>query len=61
LEEEVFFQCPHCWQQISMVFDSTAGSQTYVEDCEICCGPIKVSYSVSENGELSIQSATAEL
>jgi hypothetical protein len=24
--------------------------QTYVEDCEVCCGPIEVSYALSDEG-----------
>ncbi|MGB1451279.1 MAG: CPXCG motif-containing cysteine-rich protein [Marinirhabdus sp.] len=48
--EEHFFQCPYCWQQISMLLDPSA-SQTYVEDCEVCCNPIGVSVGF-KGGEL---------
>ena len=44
---EYFFTCPYCWQQISMVLDTSAGDQTYIEDCEVCCKPIEVHYTVS--------------
>ncbi|WP_090754621.1 CPXCG motif-containing cysteine-rich protein [Nonlabens sp. Hel1_33_55] len=47
---EYFFSCPHCWQEISMLLDP-AYSQTYVEDCEVCCNPIEVSVSF-DDGEL---------
>jgi transcription elongation factor Elf1 len=43
---EHFFTCPYCWQTISMVLDVSVGEQTYVEDCEVCCQPIEVSYEV---------------
>lgn len=39
---EHFFQCPHCWEEISMLLDSSIASQTYVEDCEVCCNPIEI-------------------
>ncbi len=39
--EEHFFQCPYCWEEISMLLDPSQ-SQTYVEDCEICCNPIEI-------------------
>jgi hypothetical protein len=39
--EEHFFQCPYCWEDISMLLDPSV-SQTYVEDCEICCNPIEI-------------------
>ncbi len=39
---EHFFQCPYCWEEISMLLDSSVPFQTYVEDCEVCCNPIQV-------------------
>ncbi|MEJ7607323.1 MAG: CPXCG motif-containing cysteine-rich protein [Bryobacteraceae bacterium] len=35
-----------------MVLDLSVKSQTYVEDCEVCCNPIEVRYSAA-NDELS--------
>lgn len=40
--EEHFFQCPYCWEHISMLLDSSVSEQTFIEDCEICCNPIEV-------------------
>jgi transcription elongation factor Elf1 len=48
--EEYFFTCPHCWQEISMLLDPSV-SQTYIEDCEVCCNPIEVQVEV-EQGEI---------
>ena len=39
---EQFFQCPYCWEEISMLLDTSVPSQTYVEDCEVCCNPIEI-------------------
>jgi hypothetical protein len=36
-----------------MVLDISAGSQTYVEDCEICCKPIEIRYSIEEDSVTS--------
>lgn len=47
---EHFFQCPYCWKEISMLLDPSA-SQTYIEDCEVCCNPIEIDV-VFENSEL---------
>ena len=41
---EHFFQCPYCWEEISMLLDTSLGHVEYVEDCEICCNPINVVY-----------------
>lgn len=40
--EDHFFQCPYCWETISMLFDSSVDKQDYIEDCEVCCNPIKI-------------------
>lgn len=39
---EHFFQCPYCWEEISMLLDNSVSKQTYVEDCEVCCNPIQI-------------------
>ena len=31
-----------------MVLDLSVSGQTYVEDCEVCCHPIEVRYTVEE-------------
>lgn len=47
---EHFFQCPYCWEEISVLLDPSV-SQSYVEDCEVCCNPIDISVEF-ESGEL---------
>jgi len=49
--EEHFFQCVYCWEQISMLFDSSIAHQIYIEDCEVCCNPLEI-HTVFNNGEL---------
>jgi transcription elongation factor Elf1 len=44
MEIEHFFICPYCWQNISMILDLSVEKQTYIEDCEVCCRPIQISY-----------------
>jgi len=48
---EHHFQCPYCWQDISMLLDPSVGNQTYIEDCEVCCNPIQLRV-VFQNEEL---------
>lgn len=50
--EEYFFQCPYCWEEISMLIDVSLESQCYIEDCEICCNPIEISVT-TDNLEIS--------
>ena len=48
---EHFFQCPYCWEDISMLLDSSLVSTEYIEDCEVCCNPINIVYGF-ENQDL---------
>jgi transcription elongation factor Elf1 len=45
---EHFFTCPYCGEEISMVLDMSVSSQTYVEDCEVCCRPIEIRYAIED-------------
>lgn len=40
-----------------MVFEIYHGKQSYIEDCEVCCNPIQISYSSDGEG---IQDFSAE-
>ena len=44
-EIEHAFHCPYCLAPITMLLDPSVEQQTYVEDCEVCCSPIEVSYA----------------
>lgn len=54
---EHFFQCPHCWEEISFLLDSSERALNYIEDCEVCCNPIEI-HTVFENNELQSFIAT---
>ncbi|WP_298902445.1 CPXCG motif-containing cysteine-rich protein [uncultured Psychroserpens sp.] len=49
---EQFFQCPYCWESISMLIDVSQSQQRYIEDCEVCCNPIQVQIT-TENQEIT--------
>ena len=52
LETTAEVACPHCGETITLFLDLSIESQTYIEDCSVCCQPMSVSYAV-ENGELA--------
>ncbi|HLA96262.1 MAG TPA: CPXCG motif-containing cysteine-rich protein [Pyrinomonadaceae bacterium] len=52
MEIEHFFTCPYCWEDISFVIDLSVEQQTYIEDCEVCCRPIQITYS-TDGGDLA--------
>ena len=33
--------CPYCGEAISVQVDASAGEQSYIEDCQVCCRPIE--------------------
>jgi hypothetical protein len=57
---EYFFACPYCWEQISMVLDASVKRQTYVEDCEVCCHPIEVPYTVQDDAVYEFEARVVE-
>ncbi|MEP5255489.1 MAG: CPXCG motif-containing cysteine-rich protein [Winogradskyella arenosi] len=57
---EHFFQCPYCWETISMLIDVSQTTQRYIEDCEICCNPIQISVQTENQNILSFQADNIE-
>jgi Cysteine-rich CPXCG len=51
LETAAEVSCPHCGEPITLFVDLSVESQSYIEDCSVCCRPMQVSYS-SADGEL---------
>lgn len=54
--EEQYYQCPHCFSEVSILVDLSVREQEYIEDCERCCNPIGFNIQV-QNGEISEFSA----
>ena len=57
-EVEHFFICPYCWEEISMLLDASVRQQNYIEDCEVCCNPIRIDYRI-DDGMIVMFNATA--
>lgn len=56
LETTAEVMCPHCGESILLFLDLSVESQSYIEDCSVCCQPMTVAYSVAD-GELQEVSA----
>ena len=35
------YECPYCGEEAEAALDLSAGDQTYIEDCPVCCRPIQ--------------------
>jgi hypothetical protein len=57
LEQFVDVGCPYCAESILVRVDLSAGTQSYVEDCQVCCQPIQMTTAVGADGELEGVSA----
>lgn len=57
---EHHFQCPYCWQDISMLLDSSIENQSYIEDCEVCCNPMQISVKFKNSELIDFQAYSLE-
>lgn len=54
MQEEATYYCSACGEEIVVPVDlSAGGSQTYVEDCPVCCRPNVIHVAVDENGQVN--------
>lgn len=60
MEIEHFFTCPYCWQEISFVLDLSVAEQDYIEDCEVCCRPIRIFYAAEDDELTNFQAESIE-
>ena len=52
LENDYEFLCPHCGVGLSVRLDASGGTkQEFVQDCETCCRPIRISVTL-EHGQV---------
>ena len=57
---EQTYTCLSCGEEISMVLDLSISRYTYIEDCEVCCNPIEISYTVEDDTLVTFASKTVE-
>ncbi|MEQ9561339.1 MAG: CPXCG motif-containing cysteine-rich protein [Woeseiaceae bacterium] len=47
--------CPYCAESQQIQLDLSAGSQEYIEDCQVCCQPILVRFAVDDGALESLE------
>ena len=53
--------CPHCGEPVEIALDPGSGAeQEYVEDCEVCCRPWRVSVRYAPDGSADVMVESAE-
>lgn len=58
--EEIDLTCPSCNAPITVLIDGSAGGQSYIEDCEVCCRPLSISFTVTDDGIGGVQANSAD-
>lgn len=46
--------CPYCGAIISVLLDASVNQQ-YIEDCEVCCKPILIRYSIEDGSVMEFE------
>lgn len=52
--------CPYCGETFETTIDTSHGSQSYIEDCYVCCRPIQFVLEVDHQGEVVSLSASRD-
>lgn len=52
LTEMVAIHCPYCDEPFTICVDLSAGSCSYIEDCQVCCQPVEIGCEVDDRGAL---------
>ena len=58
--ETVEIACPYCGETIEIVVDGSVESQSYIEDCSVCCRPITLTVTVDEEGIPTVEAASED-
>lgn len=45
-------QCPSCGEVSGLMIDLTSAERSWIEDCQVCCHPMRIDIEVNNNGEL---------
>jgi len=41
MQDETPVDCPHCGETFTILIDESVREQDYIEDCFVCCRPIR--------------------
>jgi len=52
MQEDAKITCPFCWESLTILLDLSLPEQDYIEDCQVCCQPINITYT-SDDGVLT--------
>ena len=60
-DTEAEVACPYCGECVTIALDPGGGpSQTYVEDCQVCCQPWRVTVTYDNTGSAHVHLEAAD-
>ncbi|HJP39010.1 MAG TPA: CPXCG motif-containing cysteine-rich protein [Gammaproteobacteria bacterium] len=60
LSDATNISCPYCGEIITLVVDLSVAEQDYIEDCFVCCRPIRVICRADGGSFTSIEATTTD-
>lgn len=52
---EEAIDCPFCGENLTVLIDLSVESQSYIEDCQVCCRPMQLSYTVIGQDTVNVE------
>jgi len=56
--QPIWTTCPYCGEHITLLADGSVEEQEYVEDCQVCCQPMEIRVTVSDDGHCHLEART---
>lgn len=53
--DEALVACPYCGERIVVEVDVSVPQQEYVEDCSVCCRPIRLRVRIDPDGPPEVE------
>lgn len=50
---EIF--CPYCGESMQIDIDISAGTQDYIEDCQVCCRPMEIHLQLDSEADFIVE------
>jgi hypothetical protein len=47
--------CPYCGEEIDVLIDCSEQQQEYIEDCQVCCRPIRFQVCIGPDDSPEVQ------
>ena len=52
--------CPYCGETIGILVDDSVSEQQYVEDCQVCCRPMRLDIVLAADGAIDVRAVTLD-